>query len=360
MPPTWHRNDTSGVQAVDSMGNVTFASLRDDLAALRAAAPAGIVDAAVTSVGTSERGRDIHCIRIGRNPAVPVLIAGCHHAREWISVEVPYLFAEYLVTQYNVDPRVKRLVDARDIWIVPMINPDGHERTMTDRLWRKNRPPAGRRSVDLNRNYDTTAWPIVRGHYSSSPSTDTYRGPLAGYAREVQVMQALVNARQFKGTLDFHSYSQWVMYPWAGRETPPPDAHQLRMANALKAAIDTRVGTYQVEQASRLYHRLEGVDPLDSRIPGGMMDYVLEHVPGAIAITIELDPEKMDPRGFILSEADIPVAFERMKGAVLTFLQSVAAFPSPPAERAPIHVAVGMSNEVAVYDPPVEEVFVGF
>jgi carboxypeptidase T len=358
----WHRNDTAGVQAVDSMGDITFASLAADLAALRAAAPPGIVDVGVTSVGTSEAGRAIHCIRIGRNPAVPVLIAGCHHAREWISVEVPYLFAEYLVKNYDKDPKVKRLVDARDIWIVPMINPDGHERTMKDRLWRKNDPPKAskRRSVDLNRNYDTTAWPIVRGHYSKDRTSDSYRGPSAGYAKEVQVIQSLVDTRKFKGTLDFHSYSQWVMYPWAGRETAPADANQLRMANALKAAIDRKVGTYRVEQASLLYHRLWGKDPLDSRIPGAMMDYVLEKLPGAIAITIELDPEESDARGFVLGEADIPVAFDRMKGAMLTFLQSVAAFPSPPAERVPIQVSVGLVNQVAVYDPPVEEPFVGY
>lgn len=51
-----------------------------------------------------------------------------------------------LVTQYDVDPGIRRLVDEMDWFILPVLNPDGYEytRSSTDpqvRLWRKNLSP---------------------------------------------------------------------------------------------------------------------------------------------------------------------------------------------------------------------------
>ena len=60
-----------------------------------------------------------------------VAFLGCHHAREWISVEVPYLLAEHLLANSSTDP-VQRWLPAREIWVAPMVNPDGHEFTRTE------------------------------------------------------------------------------------------------------------------------------------------------------------------------------------------------------------------------------------
>lgn len=79
-----------------------------------------------------------------------VVITGGIHAREWIAAEFVYLLAEYLIRNYPAclpaNARVallKQLVDTRNIHIIPMINPDGNNRTVyglgaNDRLWRKN------------------------------------------------------------------------------------------------------------------------------------------------------------------------------------------------------------------------------
>ena len=54
-----------------------------------------------------------------------MLFVGCHHAREWISVEMPYLLAEYLIENFDDNPsddkgrRIKHLLVNREIWIVP-------------------------------------------------------------------------------------------------------------------------------------------------------------------------------------------------------------------------------------------------
>ncbi|HKP85515.1 MAG TPA: M14 family zinc carboxypeptidase, partial [Blastocatellia bacterium] len=123
-------------------------------------------------IGSSYEGRDIFALKIAKNASVDdsskpdVLITGCHHAREWISVESPIYFAKQLINNYATDTSVKYLVDRLQIWIVPIVNPDGlvfsqaatgGAGTGGDRLWRKNRRPISINNcvsgvgVDLNR-----------------------------------------------------------------------------------------------------------------------------------------------------------------------------------------------------------------
>jgi hypothetical protein len=107
------------------------------------------------SLWTAE-GREIYALRFlgqGNSTNKPgVLITGGVHAREWIAVEVAYLIAEYLINNYPTpggsaptanQQAIKDLVDSRVIFIVPMMNPDGHSYTMNayQRMWRVNRRP---------------------------------------------------------------------------------------------------------------------------------------------------------------------------------------------------------------------------
>jgi carboxypeptidase T len=84
------------------------------------------------TIGVSLENRNIYALKISDNVArdeeeAEVLFLGCHHAREWISVEVPYLLARFLLEHYQTDAGVRRAVDHGEIWIVPLVNPDGLE-----------------------------------------------------------------------------------------------------------------------------------------------------------------------------------------------------------------------------------------
>src|SRR6185369_9924628 len=79
-----------------------------------------------------------------------VVITGGIHAREWIAPAMAYLIAEYLVRNYNTAPAtrfeqaLKKLIDTRRIFIVPLLNPQGNSYTVYNpapnaRMWRKNR-----------------------------------------------------------------------------------------------------------------------------------------------------------------------------------------------------------------------------
>src|SRR5205823_4674975 len=129
-------------------------SLENDLRALATSHPD---IAELREIGRSVENRPIWALRIGerRGSARKLLFTGCHHAREWISVEVPYRLAEFLVTNASTNP-VKTWLSAGEIWVTPLVNPDGLEFTRTpgNRLWRKNRRhnPDGTVGVDPNRN----------------------------------------------------------------------------------------------------------------------------------------------------------------------------------------------------------------
>jgi len=180
----------------------------------------------LTTLGTSIQGRQIWAIKISDNPDTDedepeVLIMGCHHAREIMSVEIPLLFAEYLLTHYVPGSQVKELVDEREIWIVPMINPDGHVYVQYNHegdwwtWWRKNRRDngAGSYGVDLNRNYGYM-WGYDDIGSSPDPSSTTYRGTAPFSEPETQAVRDFCASKSFKVALSYHSYGELILFPW--------------------------------------------------------------------------------------------------------------------------------------------------
>ena len=112
------------------------------------------------SIGKSCENKDIWALKISDNPQKneqepAVLLMGAHHSREWPSIEVPMAVAEKLLTNYSENPEIKRLVDTREIWIVPVVNPDGVIYSMEKVSFGENRRKNsdGTFGVDLNRNY---------------------------------------------------------------------------------------------------------------------------------------------------------------------------------------------------------------
>jgi carboxypeptidase T len=131
--------------------------------------------------GRSIEGRPLWALRIGerRGSDRKMAFFGCHHAREWISVEVPYRFAVHLLDNSSSEP-IQGWLQQGEVWVAPMVNPDGHEHTRTtDRLWRKNRRTnqGGSSGVDPNRTYgymwgtlDVNTSSSFRGASRPSPS----------------------------------------------------------------------------------------------------------------------------------------------------------------------------------------------
>jgi len=154
------------------------------------------------------------------------LIVSLHHAREPITTSVAIYYLHWLADNYGIDPEATWLVNNRQIWIVPIVNPDGYLYNETHGgyggMWRKNRRNngGGQWGVDPNRNY-----PYMWGGAGASgdPSSETYRGPTAGSEPCIQSMMNFYNQHEFKTAIDYHSYSNLYLYPWGYTTSLTPD-----------------------------------------------------------------------------------------------------------------------------------------
>jgi murein tripeptide amidase MpaA len=245
------------------------------------------------TMGTSYQGRAIAGIKISDNAGTDenepeIFINGGIHARERITVEMALYIVDLLVSNYGTDERITNIVNTREIWIVPMVNPDGAEHDMSDgvfRLWRKNRQPIPGSSeigVDLNRTFGFK-WGCCGGG-SNNPASDMYRGPEPWFAPETRAYRDFVNGRvvggkqQIRGIISLHAAGRQVLWPYAYTKADHPRTMKYDDWRAFKklAKAMAALNGYTAEQGSDLY------------IVDGDMDDWAYHSNRIFAFTFEL------------------------------------------------------------------------
>ncbi|GAA2657585.1 M14 family metallopeptidase [Streptomyces aculeolatus] len=278
-------------------------------------------------IGTSHEGRDIVAVKISDNVSADedepeVLFTHHQHAREHLTVEMAlYLMGEF-ADGYGTDQRITDVVDGREIWIVPDLNPDGGEydiATGAYRSWRKNRQPnSGSSAVgtDLNRNWDYQ-WGCCGGS-SGSPSSDTYRGSAGESAPEVKVVADFARSRvvggeqQITAGIDFHTYSELVLWPYGYTydDTAPgltQDDHDAFAAVGEKMAASNG---YTPQQSSDLY------------ITDGSINDWLWADQKVFSYTFEMYPGSAGGGGFYPPDEVIERETSRNRDAVLQLLEN--------------------------------------
>jgi len=344
-----------------ALANGKFHSYDQTVTEFKALAASNPSLARYTKLGSSFEGRDIFALKISKDVSTDdaskpdVLITGCHHAREWISVESPVYFANQLLSGYTTDDSIKYLVDHLQIWIVPIVNPDGLNFTQNvpsgqsdpARLWRKNRRPLSFGSclssvgVDLNRNYnyewrlqgDTACTDYCSSDRScisddigasDDPQSEIYRGPQPESEPEVRAIKSLVDDpnRHFRAQVDYHNYSQLILYPWGYAPFGTDDAKTLstlaqRMSDDL-FGVDRVL--YKPEQAVDLY-----------ALTGSSIDYAygVNHVPAPFVV--EMRPFCCD---FDVPESEIPAVNQENWAAARSLLNWAAGPPILESVRA--------------------------
>jgi len=185
------------------------------------------------SIGQSLEGRDIWAIKVSDNPSVDedepeVRIDSLHHAREPVSMHATLYFLDWLLENYGTDPLATHLVNDREIWFIPAVNPDGYEYNRSiapggGGLWRKNRRDNGGGSfgVDLNRNY-SYEWGYDNSGSSPNVDDETYRGTSPASEPEVAAMQTFIAGRSFRTSISAHTYSNLWLFPWGYTCSDPP------------------------------------------------------------------------------------------------------------------------------------------
>jgi carboxypeptidase T len=290
-------------------GYHSVASLEADMRQLAAAFPNL---AELKELGRSVEGRAIWALRIGerRGNSKKVLFMGCHHAREWIAVEVPFLLARELLEKSN-EPKVAQWLSSAEFWVAPMVNPDGHEFCRTDnRLWRKNRKrnPDGSIGVDPNRNYGYMWGTLNIPTSSHVPSDDTYVGPRAFSEPETRAVRDLIACEKFCGLITYHSYQQLILHPWGytreGIADPVDRQRLIGLARGMSDRIRAVSGfAYTPQQSSQLYPTA-----------GDTTDWCYGTY-GIPSFTIELRPKTAEQGGFILPADQIDPTYQENRAA---------------------------------------------
>ncbi|XP_077978797.1 carboxypeptidase B-like [Glandiceps talaboti] len=253
-------------------------------------------------VGTSYEGREMRGLQLqslSRDPNAVWISAGSH-AREWAGIHAAMLITEMLLQEYGVDPDVTKFLDENNIYILPVMNPDGYAYSWdVNRLWRKTRSTNSGSScigTDCNRNFDFQ-W--LGGN--TNPCSEEYRGDSPLSEPEIQAMTDYIRGVPEKFILYFEvfSYGQFYLTPWGYSAMTTPDYIEQQ---------DCAGQTASASQAVHGYQFLAG-DVVNS---GGGMGYDWAY--GSLGITHSLAGETRDrgEYGFNLPEDQIIPSGEEM------------------------------------------------
>ncbi len=209
------------------------------------------------------------------------------HAREVMTQEVMLDAIDYLTSNYGSDPQVTRWVDEIEIWIVPVVNPDGAAYVFEhDNMWRKNRDPAcgSDIGVDLNRNFEWN-YRLCSGS-SDSCYDETYHGSGPASEIETQTISALQQELRPQYYINYHSYGEYIIWPTACGRTQEQDMLS-SIGQALNARVETdsgQTGQWSIGTAPDVLYSA----------PGGADDNAYGTA-GAVGLTIELNSSGFQP-----------------------------------------------------------------
>jgi hypothetical protein len=317
----------------------TYAEVTDDIAATAQANP-DIVSC--FSLGHSYEGREIWALKVSDNVLADenepeVMFDGGIHAREHMSVEMSLRILHWLVDGYRArDPRVTRIVNAREVWILPLVNPDGAEYDIEKaetpacqtgpslsacyNYWRKNRQPnAGyTRSIDhgtdLNRNF-AYRWDCCGGS-SDDPVASKYHGPSPLSAPESRALRDFVNSRviagrqQIRTGISFHTSGRLVMWQYGYTKTDLPadmTADDHRTLTTMGRKMATWNG-YTPQQGSDLYIT-DGSSTMWMYGAHRIIQFTFELTSGAYASDETIEHEtgiNREPVLYLLERAECP------------------------------------------------------
>jgi hypothetical protein len=222
------------------------------------------------SIGPTYEGRMLYVVKISDNVGVDedepeVLLDALHHSREWVAPQAARHFCDTLLSNYATDPSFRQFIDNTEIWVIPVVNPDGYAYDYPgQRMWRLNRQPFETSTgCDPNRDYNGycagtpgSGWGALSSGSRSThrPGDETFMGGRGEWAYEINAMARFFKSRNFVADITLHSYSELVLWPM-GDGTLAPDNTTFISLGQRTAAQMSRLsgGTYTPEQTTGLY-----------------------------------------------------------------------------------------------------------
>jgi len=195
----------------------------------------------LSSIGRTYQGRDIWMVKLSDNVTQEeeepgVLFMGAHHGNEKPSFEVCIYFIEYMIENYGNSSlgEVREVFDNTQIYVVPMVNPDGVE-AETRKNAAPNHGPFGKSKeitsygVNLNRNYDDLWFlyyilPVQYGlFFTMEDSSFNYRGPRPFSENETQAIKEFADSHNISASISYHTYGEIIFFPWMHSTQPTRD-----------------------------------------------------------------------------------------------------------------------------------------
>lgn len=228
------------------------------------------------NIGSSVRNQKITALRISRNPEIDedepsVMFNAAHHGNELLSIDYVLDMAALLLDLpgvpagdalqarfpgFTAEER-RRILESFEIWIVPVVNPDG-----LDDYWNRS-IHAGRknaRGVDLNRNYPFYWGTGQTGASGNSVDAHDYRGPSAGSEPETKAMMDFAERERFVIVFSYHTFASRILFPYTidGVMNPWPDRAWFYARHWIKDAESFR--TVRKYEAARKLYAVDGTD----------------------------------------------------------------------------------------------------
>tara|TARA_Y100001970_G_scaffold225108_1_gene277834 strand:- start:864 stop:3068 length:2205 start_codon:yes stop_codon:yes gene_type:complete len=221
------------------------------------------------SIGQSFEGRNIYAIKVTSNISLDenkpqVLYTGMHHAREPMSFMNLYYFIYWVLENYNIDDDATQILNTREMWFIPIVNPDGYEYNRSiapngggmQRKNMRNTCNGSADGIDPNRNYDYM-WGLDNQGSSPEPCSETYRGTSAFSEPETQAVRDFVEQNDFTIAMNYHSYSNLLIYPFGYSYDNPMDPDDLN--TFIEYAEDmTQYNNYAIGTGTELLYPVNG------------------------------------------------------------------------------------------------------
>ena len=149
------------------------------------------------SIGKSHENRDLLFMKITDHPDLEedepeFKYIAAMHGNETLGVAMTLNLIELLLSDYGNDPRITRLVDETEIWIMPLMNPDGYSRSPRSRF--------NAQGLDLNRSFPDRV---------DDPNNTT-----EGRPPEVQAVMVYAASHSSVLSANFHTGELLVNYPY--------------------------------------------------------------------------------------------------------------------------------------------------
>ena len=259
----------------------------------------------LSSAGTSNQGRQIHALLITDNPNVQedepeFVYISTMHGDEPVGTEMCMYFIDLLLNKYGVEQRITDLVNETEIWIIPLMNPDGLERGTRYNY----------QGYDLNREF-----PAYPDDFIGTPF-DGEALVTAGRPTDVAKMMQWRAGKSFVLSANFHGGALVVNYPYdedgkpSGVNSPTPD-------DGLFQDISRRYSIHNNPMWTSSYFPNGITNGADWYVvTGGMQDWCYRFL-GCNDVTIELSNTKRP------ASSALPGLWANNKESMLSYLEAV-------------------------------------